>query len=182
MRRAISMALSVASPRHVRPVRPPYTARDRSSRQLLPAGPADAAGGRQAREAALTAGPHGIGAGTCLIPKDAIFLQPRGTLALALGGLEFTQAEAPLRRESKHRLFSTINHLSRGNALAQRRWSVLNELHGKDGVVHLGVVGGITDSVKGKVMAINDQWIQVKGKRQLEFIPLASIRRITLAG
>jgi hypothetical protein len=181
MRRAISMALSVASPRHVRPVRPPYTARDRSSRQLLPAGTADAAGGPQAREAALTAGPHGIGAGTCLIPKDAIFLQ-RGRLALALGGLEFIQAEAPLRRESKHRLFSTINHLSRGNALARRRWSVLNELPGKDVVVHLGVVGGITDSIKGKVMAINDQWIQVKGKRQLEFIPLASIRRITLAG
>ncbi|MFC5527540.1 DUF6897 domain-containing protein [Rhodanobacter ginsengisoli] len=59
---------------------------------------------------------------------------------------------------------------------------MLTELHGKDVVVHLGIFAGLTDSVKGKVVATNDHWIQVKTKKQLEFIFLASVKRITLAG
>jgi hypothetical protein len=59
---------------------------------------------------------------------------------------------------------------------------MLTELHGKDVVVYLGIITGLTDSVKGKVVTINDQWIQIKTKKQLEFIQLTSVKRITLAG
>lgn len=59
---------------------------------------------------------------------------------------------------------------------------MLTELHGKDVVVHLGVLSGLTDSIKGKVVATDDRWIQVKSKKQLEFIPLTSVKRITLIG
>lgn len=59
---------------------------------------------------------------------------------------------------------------------------MLSELHGKDVVVHLGAVGGITDTVKGKVVATGDTWLKLEKKKQLEFVSLASIRRITLAG
>ncbi len=59
---------------------------------------------------------------------------------------------------------------------------MLTELHGKDVVVHLGIFSGFTDSVKGKVVATNEQWIQIKTKKQLEFILLAAVKRITLAG
>ena len=59
---------------------------------------------------------------------------------------------------------------------------MLAELHGKYVVVHLGVVAGFTDTVKGEVVATDDQWIQVRGRKGLEFIPLAAVKRITLAG
>ena len=59
---------------------------------------------------------------------------------------------------------------------------MLTELHGKEVVVHLGIFATLTDSVSGKVVATNDQWIQVKTKRQLEFISLASVKRIVLVG
>jgi hypothetical protein len=59
---------------------------------------------------------------------------------------------------------------------------VISDLNGKDVVVHLGILEMLTDTVKGKVVATNDQWIQVKSKKKLEFILLAAIRRITVLG
>lgn len=59
---------------------------------------------------------------------------------------------------------------------------MLTELHGKDVEVHLGILAGFTDSVKGKVITTNERWIQVKSKKRMEFISLASVKRITLAG
>ena len=59
---------------------------------------------------------------------------------------------------------------------------MLSELQGKNVVVHLGTLAGLTDSVRGKVVAIGDQWIQVKSKKQVEFILLAAVKRISLAG
>ena len=58
---------------------------------------------------------------------------------------------------------------------------MLNELHGKDVVVHLGIVSGLTDSVRGRVVASDDVWIKVQTKKQLEFIPLAAIKRIVVS-
>lgn len=59
---------------------------------------------------------------------------------------------------------------------------MITELNGKEVVVHLGIFAAFTDSVTGKVVSTNDQWIQVKTKKQLEFIPVTSIKRIILVG
>lgn len=59
---------------------------------------------------------------------------------------------------------------------------MLSELSGKDVVVHLGIFEMLTDTVKGTVVATNDQWIQVKNKKKLEFVLVAAIKRITVVG
>lgn len=59
---------------------------------------------------------------------------------------------------------------------------MLSELVGKSVVVHLGTLAGLTDTVRGKVVAVGDQWIQVQGKKHLEFVLLAAIKRISLTG
>lgn len=56
---------------------------------------------------------------------------------------------------------------------------MLSELHGKDVVVHLGI---FADAVSGRVLAIDDQWIQVKTKKQVEYVSLASVKRIIVVG
>lgn len=58
---------------------------------------------------------------------------------------------------------------------------MLEELIEKKVTIHLGTLGGITDSVKGEVVAIEDSWIMIKTKKETEFINLNTIRRITLS-
>lgn len=56
---------------------------------------------------------------------------------------------------------------------------MLSELHGKDVEVHLGI---FADAVSRRVLAIDDQWIQVKTKKQVEYVSLASVKRIIVVG
>ncbi len=58
---------------------------------------------------------------------------------------------------------------------------MLHELRGKTITIQLGVVVGVTDSVKGQVTEVSDAWIKLKNKKKVEFINIASIARITVA-
>ena len=56
---------------------------------------------------------------------------------------------------------------------------MLQELLGKTVTIHLGIVSGLTDSVKGEVVEVKDSWLKLQTKRKIELINIEKIRRIS---
>jgi hypothetical protein len=57
---------------------------------------------------------------------------------------------------------------------------MLEELLGKTVTIHLGVMGGITDSVKGEVLEVKGSWMKLRAKKTTELISVEKIRRVSL--
>lgn len=57
---------------------------------------------------------------------------------------------------------------------------MLNEINGKNVVIHLGVVAGITDAVKGNVVEVSEAWLKIKTNRNLQLVSLSMVRRIEI--
>jgi hypothetical protein len=57
---------------------------------------------------------------------------------------------------------------------------MLQELLGKTVTIYLGVVSSFSDAVKGEVIDVNESWLKVQAKRDIEVINIERISRISV--
>ena len=57
---------------------------------------------------------------------------------------------------------------------------MLQELKGKQVTVYLHLSAWGYCTVKGEIIEVNDSWLRLKGKKDVEFIASATIKRITV--
>ncbi|QEN07232.1 hypothetical protein EXM22_04235 [Oceanispirochaeta crateris] len=57
---------------------------------------------------------------------------------------------------------------------------MFDDLKGKNVIVHFGVISGITDTVKGSVIQVENLWLKIQTKKKIEIINLGKVSRITI--
>ena len=57
---------------------------------------------------------------------------------------------------------------------------MLQEIHGKKVTIYLTLSGLGNSSVKGKVIEIDESWLKLKGKKEIEIVYVNAIKRITV--
>jgi ribosome maturation factor RimP len=58
--------------------------------------------------------------------------------------------------------------------------SMFEDLIGKNVKVKLGVLSGLTDSVKGQVILIENMWMKLQIKDKVELVNLDKVSRISI--
>lgn len=57
---------------------------------------------------------------------------------------------------------------------------MLQELKGKQVTVYLDISAWGNSYLKGEIIEVNDSWLKLKGKKAVEFVASAMIKRITV--
>jgi len=57
---------------------------------------------------------------------------------------------------------------------------MLQEIQGKKVTIYLNLSGLGDSAVKGEVIEINDSWLKLKGKKEVELVKVSAIKRITV--
>ena len=57
---------------------------------------------------------------------------------------------------------------------------MLQEIQGKKVTIYLTLSGLGNSSVKGEVIEIDESWLKLKGKKEMEIVSVNAIKRITV--